>query len=222
MQKNLVKILICLAATFSLSGCNTAVDPRWVIARTVDSHDPAYKEFQKKYETLNSSPSPFQLQGLSVARPVGRNWNLFPFELPTSNSICFVKNFPEQNHSGFANVDVRPQTRTFSNVESYIKWHQEALFIGTNSQNLLLNSSIEPDKKYGEFCIKYFKDVETHEKRMFSQKIWQHQEWGYYFLLPSQPHKEVCVSYFEWGLPADVATNLPNEAEAFLNGVKIK
>ena len=221
-MKKSANVLICVIMSSFLNGCGTAFDPRLPITGAIDSHDPYYKNAETQYQTLNSSPGPFQLQDLSVPRPTGQGWNLISFELPTSNSICFTKNFHEPGHSAFAKVDILPQVKSFGNVEEYTEWYRNGLFSQTNSQNLLLNYSIIADKKYGEFCLKYFTDIETIEKRTFSQKIWRTREWGYYFLLPNQLHENAYVTYFETGSSTEVATNLPSEAEAFLNGVEIK
>jgi hypothetical protein len=202
------------------SGCETGLDPRYIITRAIDRHDPYYKQAQARWDALNASPGPFQVQCLSVPRPEGQNWQLSSFTLPSSNHMWFVQQLAGQHHDAFAHVDIFSLNRTFATAQEYRQWRCDHGPKG-NKQNFVLDYSVQSDSRYGQFCVRSFEDMETHRITTFSHTILRHRTWAYCFLLPELPGKEVKISYFEWGLPPDVATALPADGEAFIAGVQI-
>lgn len=222
-MKGMSFTVIPLCAAYALllgSGCETRLDPRFIITGAIDRHDPYYKQAQARWDALNASNGPFQMECLSVPRPQGQDWQLGSFTLPSSTAISFDKRLAGLHHNAFATVHISPLNRTFASVDEYRQWRYDHWPKG-NKQNFQLQYTVEPDSRYGQFCLRSFEDVETHQITTFSHTILRHKTWAYCLLLPELPGKEVHISYFEWGLPSDVATALPADGEAFIQGVQI-
>jgi hypothetical protein len=214
---------VAICAAFALLvglGCETQMDPRFIITGAIDRHSPEYKQEQARWDSLNASDGPFQLQCLSIPRPEGQGWELSGLSLPTSNYICFCKDLAGKHHYAFATARIFHLMRSFASLQEYRQWRYDHRPIG-NSQNFVLDFSIEPDARSGQFCLRSFEDIETHKISTFTHTILRHKTWAHHFLLPELPGSEVEVSYTEWGFPSDVATALPADGGAFIFGVQI-
>jgi hypothetical protein len=171
-------------------------------------------------DRLNASSGPFNVECLSVRRPTGEKWQLADFTLPSSNSISFTKSISRPQHYAHASVHIGPLGQTFTDIKEYREWVADHRFKG-NAQNIVLNYTLLPDTKYGPLCLRSCEEIETHRITTLSHTILRHKSWEYLFLLPQLPGKEVRVSYTEWGLPNDIPKELPNDGEAFIQGIGI-
>jgi len=87
----------------------------------------------------------------------------------------------------------------------------------------IIDYSISLDSKFGEYCIKYYYEIEDYKaaNRRYEDKLALNIS-GYTFIHPYFHDVMIDISYSERGLSEEIDTNFTSEAKKFIEGIDLK